>query len=283
MATLHRSTSPSNATCTRIKALCAPPISQHVSIQNAITLGLSEQGFEILHPSAPSTTADVSVTLTGGWHPGTAKDGHPWVGAEQCAQSSALGARQRCKKAAGRGSGVAHSPSANLRGGRARRLLPPALTPLPHLPRERDGGPMRAVPAALPRRNIRGKDRKRKQPRGCPRATQFGTLFGKINHSATFQENGGGWRERERKGSLEMQKLPSAFSPQSEARPGNTETQHVVDDFSIKYEHLNPLFVFRPLLAASAGPTSFPLPSLLFNNNNNKKKKSYMTLIKCTY
>lgn len=102
------------------------------------------------------------------------------------------------QKSRGQGSGVAHSPSANLRGGRARRLLPPALTPLPHLPRERDGGPMRAVPAALTRRNIRVKDRKRKQPRGCPRATQFGTLFGKINHPATFQENRGGWREREK-------------------------------------------------------------------------------------
>lgn len=108
------------------------------------------------------------------------------------------------QKSRGQGSGVAHSPSANLRGGRARRLLPPALTPLPHLPRERDGGPMRAVPAALTRRNIRVKDRKRKQPRGCPRATQFGTLFGKINHPATFQETEvDGEREKRQSGNAE--------------------------------------------------------------------------------
>lgn len=128
--------------------------------------------------------------------------------------SSALGARQRCRKAAGQGPGVAHSPSAipaaTRRGARARRLLPPVLTPLPHLPRDRDVGPMRAVLAALTlgtaweirvdptRRDIRLKHRKRRQPRVYPRATRFGTLFGKINNSATFQENGSGWREREK-------------------------------------------------------------------------------------
>lgn len=68
---LHRSTPPVSAICTRIKELCVTPISQHVPIWNLITSDLSERSFEILHPSAPSTTTDVSCDVKGagiqGW------------------------------------------------------------------------------------------------------------------------------------------------------------------------------------------------------------------------
>lgn len=108
---LHRSAPPVSAICTRIKELCVTPISQHVPIWNLITSDLSERSFEILHPSAPNTTTDVSCDMQGAGIQG-------W--AEQCPsiKPSPLSAGRAGQCCIQPGVGAAHH-----------RLLPLTLTP----------------------------------------------------------------------------------------------------------------------------------------------------------